>query len=192
MSTGAKIPLDRALRQAEAFRALFKPELFSVWTVAGSVRRRKEEIGDIEHVVIPEHGAATLPGQMFPQGCVNLMLHRLDELVAGGEITRQVKSDGRTRWGDRYRACVHGGVVHEVFLATPSNYGAILAIRTGPADWSREMVTILRARGLRQEGGYVRDGAGNAIPCPTEQKFFELCGMQYIEPHERMENPHVW
>ena len=123
---------------------------------------------------------------MFPTTC-NLALHRLDELLERGVITKQVKSDGRTRWGDRYRALVFEGRVHEVFLATAFNWGAILAIRTGPAEFSEALVTQINARGvLRMKDGYLRyQKDGSVYPCRDEETMFHAAGLEFIEPQDR-------
>lgn len=185
MSSGTKMPLSDAVRSAEDFARLILPAC-ERYMVAGSVRRQKPEVGDIEHVAISKVGEFVPDGAMF-QTTGYLLLHRLDELRAAGTIEAQVKIDGRTRWGDRYRACVYQGRVHEVFLATDDNWGAILAIRTGPAELSQDAVTRIKMRGrLRQQDGYlVYQNGGERYPCATEEAFFGAAGMECVPPQDR-------
>ncbi len=186
MSTGTKRPLAEALKDAEAFRDLFDG-FYARWEIAGSVRRKKPEVSDIEHVVIPCDG----------------FMRKMNELTAmdtglfgghSGPITRHVykvhKADGsivdQHRWGEKYKGCDFRGFNHEVFCADHDNFGAILAIRTGPAEFSEHLVTVIQSRGLRQSGGYVvYQRSGERYKVPTEQAFFEACGVAYIEPEQR-------
>jgi len=159
---------------------------FFDWRIAGSVRRRVATVGDVEHVIVP--------GPAF--------IARLDALVeahaAEGlfvacatadsiRLRRAIYPDGRTRWGLRYRGLVFRGFRHELFMATMDNVGALLAIRTGPAHYSRELVTKLRDRGVhRMEDGHVVDARTRKIvSVTTEEQFFALCGVEWIEPSRR-------
>ena len=67
------------------------------------------------------------------------------------------------------------------------NYGAILAIRTGPADFSQKLVTAMKQGGrYRQQEGYVRYvNSGDVRSCPTEEEFFRLCAVPFVEPSRR-------
>lgn len=189
MSTGPKIQLADATSEAEAFRAMFDG-CHQRWEVAGSVRRRKPEVGDIEHVVIPRFGVVRMAGEMFPTDG-SLMLARLDALVEAGTLTKSVYPNGSHRWGEKYRGVDLHGRRHELFFAEPRNWGAILAIRTGPADYSQRLVTQLKARGLyRQQDGFVvsqRDGSVRTVL--TEQDFIELCGERFVAPEFRRPAP---
>lgn len=177
MSTGAKRALKDATLDAVAFRDLFHSHT-ARWTTAGSVRRGKAEVGDIEHVVIPIAGGSflTVMDEMLPQEGI---------FAQTGIIEKAVYPNGTHRWGQRYRGVMFRGFRHEVFMADAMNWGCILTIRTGPAEFSRRMVTALHPRGMRQHEGYLRDAHGNIIACPDEQTFFALCGVNYLAPHER-------
>lgn len=180
MSTGTKIPLDKAMQNAERFRSLFDGT-YDRWEIAGSIRRKRPMVGDVEHVVIPrgENGS-----QLW--GRVNDLLATDGGLFAGdGALMKAVYPNGTHRWGNRYRGIVFEGVRHEVFIADKANWGAILAIRTGPAEFSKRLVTDLRTRGYRQQGGYLLDNAGQVIDVPDERTFLEFCGCRWIEPEDR-------
>jgi DNA polymerase/3'-5' exonuclease PolX len=202
-TTATKRPLADARRDAQELRALLDITC-ERWTVAGSVRRCRPVVGDVEHVVQAKTGFVSV-GLFGEQRPVSLLLDRLDQLVAGGEVAKHVYSDGGVRWGERYRGVSFRGFAHELFIATPENYGPTLAIRTGPADFSKRLVTGLRMRGMRNHHGYVWEcepcrtcGRGN---CPTcqgtglvpkvqlsvqdERAYFALCGVGWREPEER-------
>jgi DNA polymerase/3'-5' exonuclease PolX len=192
MSTATKRPLAEAKRDAEEFQALFA-DCFERWTIAGSIRRKKPECGDAEHVVIPrfgDTGAADLFGNPVT---ANLLLRRCDELIYDGIISKHVYAvnyaDGttgtRNMWGDVYRGCSFKGGLHEIYCADASNYGAILCIRTGPGDFSQMMVSRLHGTMLRQVDGYLKYADGHMYPCPTEEHFFKACNVRFIPPEAR-------
>src|SRR5689334_8378943 len=100
MSTATvKRSFAEALVDAEAFRDLFEG-CYERWEIAGSLRRMKAEVGDVEHVVIPIFGeVATTSGLFAEKRRANLIWHRLDELVAYRQVTKHLYSNG-FRWGD--------------------------------------------------------------------------------------------
>lgn len=203
MSTMTRTDLQTAIAEAAAFRALFDGT-FERWEIAGSMRRKKPDVGDIEHVVIAafEH----VPVGLFddvnshePHSCLRA---RIDELLRTGVARLHRYSDGRTRNGDRYVGLEFRGRLHEIFVADLVNWGCILAIRTGPADYSRELVTRLRDRGFRQHEGYLYrihaapvsrfwqrldDGSwGERVSCPDERDYIaRYAGLPWLEPEAR-------
>lgn len=188
-TTGASLSLLEATTIAESFMGHFDQTRFEHWFVAGSVRRSAPTVGDIEHVIVERTLMEAAPGEIWPSERPGVR-SRLDDLVASGVMSRHVLPDGTQRWGDKYRAVVWGGAKHDLFFATEDNLGAILAIRTGPKDFSRELMTRLRQRGRRMIDGQVwrlnEVGIGDeVIPCPSEEKFFELCGVPWLEPAKR-------
>jgi hypothetical protein len=111
------------------------------------------------------------------------------------------------RNGDRYMGFDYRGRLHEIFCAGESNWRCILTIRTGSADFSRELVTRLRAHGHRQYDGHLHrvtgncqgrfathfdddDTWGNQIPCPDEATYFAAAGLDVADwPPEKREAP---
>lgn len=196
MSTGTKRTLADAKRDAEMFRALFA-DCYERWEVAGSVRRGKALVGDVEHVVIPKHGDVTEQNGLFSQTrTVNLMLHRREALLVTATISKHLytsnHADGSTsvspRWGETYWGSDFRGFNHEIFCAVPANWGAQLLIRTGPADFSRRVVDTLRLAGtFRQQDGLLHYVAnGSTVDVPDEETYLSLAGMKWVEPSARV------
>jgi DNA polymerase/3'-5' exonuclease PolX len=160
MSTNAtKIQLHDAVEHARSFRNLFTLDMYEQWEIAGSIRRGKPLVGDIEHVVIPAFGDVDVGGSLFPDyRRVNLLWHRLDELLAAGRVEKALYGDGptpRTKWGDRSRGVSVSGVTHDLYTADADNWGSVLAIRTGPGGYSKMLVNALQRNGCWNNGGYV-------------------------------------
>jgi DNA polymerase/3'-5' exonuclease PolX len=201
MSTGDKRPLEQAKRDANDFIALFGRDCAERWEIAGSIRRNKMMVGDVEHVVIPKFAEIeSVPdGEMFPQTVrANMLFTRMDKLVEAGTLQKALYGEAQTaRWGERLRGVLFRGFKHEIFIADRRNWGCILAIRTGPSQFSQRMVTAMRRRGTFVQGGlngehrgYVCLQSSNTpVSCETEQEFFQMCGVRYLEPHQRIEQP---
>lgn len=91
-------------------------------SIAGSVRRRRPEVGDIEIVAIPK----PYETGMFASG-IATVLDRWP--VVRGQLP--------CRYTQRI---LPEGIALDFFVAEPANWGLILAIRTGPAKFSHEIL----------------------------------------------------
>lgn len=142
--------------------------------IAGSVRRGKSEVGDVELVLVPKMA-----------GKVNLAWKFLDRLTAVGILPEPSKA------GPKYRCYLASSARPQLDLfavTPPAQWGAILAIRTGPAEFSKGLVTALLRHGMRCQDGAVRKG-NKAIPTSEETDFFALCGVPWTEPARRIALP---
>lgn len=172
-----------ALARAEEFKAMFPPETYERWEFAGSIRRLKPNVKDVEHVIIPKMGNSG----MFSDTEINKLWDELEMHVLHGRLKKAVYSDGRFRWGDKYRGVWDGEIKHEMFLAVPDNWGCIFTIRTGSATFSRRLVSKLLSDGVyrQQDGFLVLQSTGERIPCPNEESFFNAACMKYRDPEDR-------
>ena len=143
--------------------------------VAGSVRRRRPDVKDIEIVAEPLDVPDGLFGETRP-GVAEIR----EAAAAWGHVTKG---------GDKYiqvADVLGSGMALDLFLVTPpASWGTILTIRTGPADFSQMLVTKLRGRFMRCEGGRVLGRGRVEVPTPTEEDFFAACGVDYLPPEER-------
>jgi len=106
--------------------------------------------------------------------------------------------------GDKYKKIwlKKESIQVDLFLVTPpAEWGVQSVIRTGPADFSHWMVTRKSIGGALPDEYIVADGAvgkrerprgftndlrSGVIPMPEEIDFFKLCGMEWIEPCQRV------
>lgn len=202
VSTGPRQSWQDALESSRRFAALFEG-CYDRWTVAGSVRRKRPDVGDVEHVVIPAwlKGLAEpgLFGAVTEPPMVNAVWARMATLVVQGTMEKAPNEPGddeeeegepRYCWGEKQRRVLFEGIRHEVFMASPENYGPILAIRTGPGPFSKGLVSRLKGGGrYRQQDGFLvyasGQSAGQRRACPDEAEYLRLCGVPWIEPEKR-------
>ena len=130
-------------------------------SIAGSIRRKCELIRDIEICLVPD----------------TIKLYELQNIVSKWH---KIKGGGKYQ---QYK--LPSGVTLDLFYATPENWGNILLIRTGSAEFSKWIMgTKTREAGYVQRDGYLWQG-NTKIPCPDEETLFKLLGMKWIEPTER-------
>ena len=151
--------------------------------IAGSVRRRKPEVGDIEIVALP---LFTVSIDLFgAEEQYSALEDHIGELLESGDLTLDKTL---RRNGPLYKRFTHG-VAIDLFIAQQGNYGNILALRTGDSAFSRALVTERRAGGLmpsylRQRDGFLWRGK-ERIDCPDELTYFDALGFRLIDPPAR-------
>ena len=158
--------LDQATAIAERVKAQLTPHCIRV-EIAGSVRRRKPDVGDIEIVAIPKPYDVGL----FATG-IACIVDRWPKVR--GELP--CKYTQRT---------LPDGIALDLFFATSENWGLIYAIRTGSAAYSHHVL----ARGWVRNGYESKNGMltrnGAPVATPEERDLFRMAGEKWIPPEER-------
>ena len=185
MSTGPRIPLDYARRWAEAFAEQIRPFCHQV-EIAGSIRRGKPDVGDVEVVCEPrvtQVKQSSLFGDDRSVSELVALYARLDGLATAGDLGRPTKS------GDRYRQYpvpVLGCALDLFIVRPPAQWGVILAIRTGPASFSAELMRRAKQQGYEVRGGALqRQSDGATCLTPDEDDVFDRLGWKWIAPQDR-------
>lgn len=149
--------------------------------LAGSLRRVTPTIGDIEIVCIPK----TVPN-LVGEPCDYT---EVDQTLDGWPIKFKKRGNRYKQFSFQGKKSPYYIYVVDLFLATPENFGLIFMIRTGPAAFSRRMVTSQEKGGLMPNKYTPRDGrlwqAGQAINTPEEEDIFRLYDLDYIDPQQR-------
>jgi DNA polymerase/3'-5' exonuclease PolX len=80
-------------------------------------------------------------------------------------------------------------LVVELFAATPQNWGYILALRTGPAEFNQALVSPPWKGGIKPLDVSFVDGVvhrnGQPVDVPDERAFFDLFNLPVIDPAAR-------
>lgn len=170
---------------AEEFIETIQPYCERI-AIAGSLRRGKPWVRDMEIVAVPKR---TPQHDLF--GEIVGYTNHLDEfIVAATPISPRLDSRGQGAWGERYKRALHCGVPLDLFcVLPPAQWGLIYMIRTGPADFSRRLVTPQRFGGLLPDRYTIHDGAiwsGNdLLSTPEEDDVFAVVNIRRIAPEDR-------
>jgi DNA polymerase/3'-5' exonuclease PolX len=172
--------LARARKIAETVVRKIEPHCERV-EIAGSIRRGKTVVKDIEIVAQPlityqndllGDPVAFNPLEQYPWGTLGWVIKN----------------------GQRYKKIgLTEGIDLDLFIVLPpAQWGVILTIRTGPALFSQWCVTQRKKRGglpsdcAVKDGGVYRGASLAPLPMADELDFLNFLGMGWVNPSERM------
>jgi DNA polymerase/3'-5' exonuclease PolX len=148
--------------------------------IAGSVRRMKPEVKDIEIVCIPKPYQTGL----FEDGIASVINKwekvkgdlpcKYTQRIVGYELLT------KSGWDEPKKCTV------DIFFAVPENWGYIFAIRTGSAEFSHNVLAKKWVSlGYKGEEGFLHDSHGKRVNVYEEESLFRMLGLKYIEPQKR-------
>lgn len=190
MSDKQKYPRDLALAATREILAHLVTERV---IVAGSLRRRKKEVGDIEILYIPkkDYQHDVEASDLFqPRARVrNLTDHSIVEMIKAGTIRPRENVLGRTTWGDKNKLAVHvaSGIPVDLFATTESAWFNYLVCRTGSAENNIRISAAAQAKGWGWHPyalGFTNE-RGQPVHVRSEEDVFRLVGLPYLQPWER-------
>jgi len=131
--------------------------------VAGSIRRKKDTVNDIDLVLIP-----TDPWQLQSE------IMRL----GGGQVKMSGSKITRLSYND---------VQVDLYFATPETWATLFLIRTGSKESNIRLTTLAKKRGwhLHASGLGLFNEKGERIAGDTEESIFEALGIPYQRPEGR-------
>lgn len=161
--------------------------------VAGSLRRGKEMVGDIEILFVPKIVTAPDPEDMLgATKPLDLADAALNRMLASGMIHKRIRSDNRATWGGQLRFAVHTEteVPIDFFVANENNWWNLVVCRTGPADSNIAICNAAIAMGWKWEPyteGYCRmiDDRKDTRTMHSEQDVFRFVNLPYRAPTAR-------
>jgi DNA polymerase/3'-5' exonuclease PolX len=176
-ATDGRLPWPSGWQLALRYREALAPYCKQI-EIAGSLRRRKPSIKDIDLVAEPHR---TLRVDMFGE-TIGFQLP-LDEIVP--------TFGQRSKNGPRYKQIkLTGGLHLELYLVLPpAQWGYIFTLRTGPSEFGHWLVTPRNRGGALPSHLTARDGGiyegETLLETPTEASLFELLRLRWCEPEQR-------
>lgn len=145
--------------------------------IAGSCRRQKAEVKDIEIVCIPKPFEVGL----FESG-IATVVNQWEKVK--GDITPQARYTQRKI---RYKEGKGFKYIKlDLFICTPFNWGLIMVYRTGSAEFNMMWLQEAKARGYdMREGNLFIAGRRDPTAVYEERDLFGRIGMDYVEPRNR-------
>lgn len=138
--------------------------------IAGSIRRRRPEVNDIDLVVLPRDLV----------GLKGRCLQRATCLVHGAQnfsvaLANGVKVDLWLAQPDS----------HDLFDQFPGNWGTLLLCRTGSKEHNIHIAKTALAQGLAWDPYRGLKCGSRIVACRTEEDIFTALKMPFIKPEDR-------
>ena len=171
----AELHLEEAGKLADAIKAAVEAHCEKI-EVAGSIRRRKPEVHDIDFVVVAKSDSDWQR--------INEVLKRLKGRpnCSGNQLIKA------------HLPCQKGLFQVDFYSAKPSTFGIHLLIRTGSSDHNMWLAGYAISKGMRLKYSEGLLKEGSVIAGETEKEVFEALGLPYPLPPEReiVDSKPVW
>ena len=173
--------------------------------VAGSVRRRKEFVHDVEVLCIPKPGVAVSQQSAMLEDVEvaeidDAVMQYLQPLIDQGVWSLRMNVKGnRIGFGKKNRIMhrawtwettttveIPETVPTDIFMATDETWAALMVIRTGPREWNQYAAKRAHQLGIKLTvagGGFLK--GGELVTCETEEEYFEILRVDYVDPIQR-------
>ena len=157
--------LSTAQNIANDFIKLIQPYTHRI-EIAGSVRREKQQVNDIDIVAIPHS-------------------YKLEMFLRGDEAKKHEIYLQQS--GPKHKKVIFKSAKIELWFATKENWGLIYLIRTGSAKFSQQMLATWKrvTRGGYSKDGILRDALHKPYCCYEETDVFKYCEMDFVNPINR-------
>lgn len=160
---------------------------------AGSLRRRRPTVGDIEILYIPwikmiPEEQCLLPPRLIP---VNLADKVIADLERTKVLERRKNIKGSEVFGEQNKLMVHvkTGIPVDLFVTTIGNWYNYLVCRTGPSALNIKIASGARQHGWKWHPYSFGFTSIRGVECnfrvTCEEDVFRIAGLPYLPPEER-------
>jgi len=169
------------------------------WEIAGSIRRKKAFVSDVEVVYIArmvekkpagtvQMGFDFLPPEDGEK--VSAMKEEIDALIEKGILEKRIFEQGQTMYGPNLQFVRHveTGIPIDFFACCDETWYTTLVTRTGSKDWVEELATRAKAQGYGWHpggAGFTRSSDKKVFPVRSEEEAFQFVGMPVLPPEKR-------
>jgi DNA polymerase/3'-5' exonuclease PolX len=152
--------------------------------IAGSVRRRRPEVGDIELVVIPK--IARVQTGLFENDMEEYF--PLNSFIfSNPDFALRPNKNGQTAFGDKNKLLLYKGCPFDIFTATHDNWTMVYFIRTGGQENNVMIATRAQKLGYALEiyGGFRSKLTNTLFKMQSEEQIYEFLELDYVRPEDR-------
>ena len=184
-----RFPRHVALTVANDLCEILRPVCERV-IIAGSIRRGKQWVGDVEILYIGKQITQAKPGDMFAMETLSLAQIAIEKLLERGMLTKRPNTAGHFTWGDQNKLALHTatGVPVDLFQTTEANWFNYLVCRTGSAAHNVTIATRAQQIGWQwnpYSAGFTKLSNGETYAVTSEADLFRFLDMQYKDPKDR-------
>jgi len=156
--------LQEAKATAERVKETLAPYCEMI-EIAGSIRRQKPTVNDIDIVLMENPDAALM---------MNNILFNIGVVKQNGLKIKRVYLP-------------EDNITVDIYIATPDTWATLLLIRTGSKENNIRLCSLARRKGwhLEASGGGLFDDHSIRLAGDTEESIYKALGIPYQEPQER-------
>jgi len=156
--------------------------------VAGSLRRRKKTVGDIEIIYISREEDRPSKVDLFSNELVPVVDDEIAAMQNAGILDRRLNSKGTETYGKKNKLMRHvaSGIPVDLFSATEDNWWNYLVCRTGGAQNNIQIAQAAKALGWKWNPygpGFTRRYEERQMH--SEQDVYAFVGLPYLQPWQR-------
>lgn len=177
--------LEPARHFAELIKGILAPFCEKIET-AGSIRRQRENVNDIDFVLLPKYGQTMALRERCKQRCRVVKDGPQNYIVAMPISAAQRETLGMEGWEVQIDIFIAHPGKRDLLQSVPSNFGSLLLCRTGSTAHNIWLVERAKANCMLwkpYEG--VFDPEGYCVAAETEGEIFKMIGVDWIEPERR-------
>ncbi len=133
-------------------------------TIAGSLRRKMDTVGDIDIIVVSDDAKKAV------------------DVFTGMERTEEILESGNAKASIIYS----DGIRVDMRVVDSSSYGSMLQYFTGSREHNIHLRKLANAKGYSlNEYGFTSEGTGKFTPCSREKDIYKFLGLEPLPPELR-------
>jgi DNA polymerase/3'-5' exonuclease PolX len=189
MTEKVRYPAKAARAVAEQLVELLRPACVpNLIEIAGSLRRRRPTVGDVEIVYVSAIGRYR--ADLFRDEGFYLADVVIADMERLGILKRRLNKKQQETFGELNKLMIHvdTGIPVDLFAAKEPAWWNYLVCRTGGASSNARLAARARELGLMwnpYEVGFTRSSDDEVIPVTCEADVWRILGLKYQEPWER-------
>lgn len=183
-----RFPRAAAIQVAREMVDALKPHCHRI-IVAGSLRRQKSEVGDVEILYIPKTVKTKV--DLLMSAVISVADLEIDRMEKDGILSKRLSVLGTPSWGKSNKLALHrqSRIPVDFFASTEATWYNYLVCRTGPLDLNIRIAAEAKRRGYQWHpygAGFAHLQSGNIIPVHSEEDVFEFVGFPFMPPSDRV------
>jgi DNA polymerase/3'-5' exonuclease PolX len=158
--------------------------------IAGSLRRHRNDVGDIEILYIPVIIEEPDDTDLFATREADTAHDQIQKLERNGVLARRLSKTGHQAYGPKNKLLLHvaSGIPVDLFAANRETWWNQLVCRTGPAELNKEIAAAALAKGWHWNvygSGFSRIEYTESVEMHSEAEVFAFVGMSCLDPEHR-------
>jgi DNA polymerase/3'-5' exonuclease PolX len=156
--------------------------------IAGSLRRKRQLVSDIEILFVSKITRVPDPQDLFRERTIPVSAASLaiDALLNSGQIVKRLNRNGHTTWGPYNKLAIHAGIPVDLFETSEDCFFNALVVRTGPAESNVLIASAAKRLGWNWHAygsGFTRGRETKIVK--SERDAFDHVQLPYLEPWNR-------